>query len=96
MRLTDKQKKGIDLVVNALKKRYPEIISWEYDPVETSGWVAFVFIKLKVKNLSLWRQRPLDDDMEVYYSVLPDGYKVCIPKELCTAIRYRALTYKIK
>ena len=76
--MTEKQKKGIDFVVNAIMKKYPFIKGWkevDIDTYETLGVVRLIFDD---PHLSFHYTRTYKEEMSIlmniYYKLLPEEY----------------------
>ena len=83
---TDKEKKGIDMILKTLHKKYPFIIGWEFTDNNPNRYSTMVGIDIivDVDKLSEFYQKPIISTFEDY-DFMRRGYSFCSPLSLNTA-----------
>lgn len=84
---TDKEKKGIDMILKTLHKKYPFIIGWEFtdnDPNKYSTMVGIDIIA-DVDKVSEFYQKSILPSFE-NYDFMRRGYSFCSPLSLNISI----------
>ena len=79
--MTEKQKKGIDFVVNAIMKKYPFIKGW--DSVDVNKYYTLGVVHLICCDDYFFRfgfsgefKHEVETLMNVYYKLLPEEYQI--------------------
>ena len=77
---TDKEKKGIDMILKTLHKKYPFIIGWEFTDNNPNKYSTMVGIDIivDVDKLSEFYQKQIVSTFEDY-EFMRIGYSFCSP-----------------